>query len=100
MKITWSPHALERAYEAADYIAQDRPEAAVSWLKGLFESADRLKRFPQSGRMIPEVRMAEYREIVYRKSYRLMYYVDKSTVRILTVRSFAQLLDRAELGLD
>jgi toxin ParE1/3/4 len=100
LKITWSPYALERAYEAAHYIAQDRPEAAVSWLKGLFESADRLERFPQSGRMIPEVRLPEYREIVYRKSHRLMYYADKSTVRVLTVRSFAQLLDRAELGLD
>jgi len=96
----WSPLAIERAYEAANYIARDKPEAARSWLEGVFEAVDRLEAFPQSGRMVPEIGSPEYREIVYRKSHRIVYYVDKSTVRILTVRNFAQLLDLTELGLD
>jgi len=50
--------------------------------------------------MVPEIGLQEYREIVYRKSHRIMYYEDKSTVRILTVRNFARLLDLTELGLD
>ncbi len=100
MRIVWSPLAIERAYEAAKYIARDKPEAARSWLDGIFEAVDRLEAFPQSGRMVPEIGLPEYREIVYRKSHRIVYYVDKSTVRILTVRNFAQLLDLSELGLD
>jgi toxin ParE1/3/4 len=100
LRIVWSPLAIERAYEAAKYIARDKPEAARSWLEGVFEAVDRIGAFRQSGRMVPEIGLPEYREIVYRKSYRIVYYVDKSTVRILTVRNFAQLLDLSELGLD
>ena len=96
----WSPLAIERAYEAATYIAQDKPEAALSWLERLFESTDRLERFPQSGRMVPEIGSPEYREIVYRRSHRIIYRLEKSAVAILTVRNFAQHLDRSELGLD
>ena len=100
MRIVWSPLAVERAYEAAKYIARDKPEAARSWLEGVFEAVDHLEAFPQSGRMVPEIGLPEYREIVYRKSYRIVYYVDKSTVRVLTVRYFARRLDLTELGLD
>jgi plasmid stabilization system protein ParE len=100
LRIVWSPLAIERAYEAAKYIARDKPEAARAWLEGVFEAVDRLEAFPRSGRMVPEIGLPEYREIVYRKSYRIVYYVDESSVRILTVRNFAQLLDLSELGLD
>jgi toxin ParE1/3/4 len=92
--------AVERANEAVAYIARDKPEAALKWLEGLFDSTDNLADFPQSGRIVPEIGSPEYREIVYRKSHRIVYNVDKSTVRILTVRNFAQLLDLSELGLD
>jgi plasmid stabilization system protein ParE len=59
-----------------------------------------LADFPQSGRIVPEIALPEYREIVYRKSHRVIYKADKTTVSILTVRNFAQLLDLSELGLD
>ena len=98
MKIIWSPLAIERAYEVATYIAQDRPDAALAWLDGLFAATDRLERFPQSGRIVPEIGLPQFREIIYRKAYRVIYRVEKSTVAILTVRNFAQELDRTELG--
>ncbi|MEA2239679.1 MAG: hypothetical protein QOC81_4403 [Thermoanaerobaculia bacterium] len=50
--------------------------------------------------MVPEIGLPDYREIVYRKSHRVVYHVEKSAVRILTVRNFAQRLKLAELGLD
>jgi plasmid stabilization system protein ParE len=92
--------AVERANEATAYIARDKPEAALRWLEGLFDSTDALADFPQSGRIVPEIGLPEYREIVYRKSHRVVYNLDKSTVSILTVRNCAQLLDLGELGLD
>ena len=99
MKIVWSPLAIRRAYEAAAYIAGDRPEAALRWLDGLFEVTDRLERFPESGRIVPEIGLPEFREVVYRKAYRVIYRVEQKRVSILTVRNFAQLLDESEMGL-
>ena len=32
MKVEWSPLALERVDDIAQYIAQDNPEAAVRWV--------------------------------------------------------------------
>jgi plasmid stabilization system protein ParE len=100
VRIVWSPLAIERAYDAAKYIARDKPEAARAWLVGVFEAVDRLEAFPQSGRMVPEIGLPEYREIVYRRSHRIVYYLEKSTLRILTIRNFAQRLNLTELGLD
>lgn len=100
MRIVWSPLAIERAHEAARYIARDKPATARAWLVGVFEAVNRLEAFPQSGRMVPEIKLAEYREIVYRRSHRVIYFAEKSTLRILTVRNFAQRLDLTELGLD
>jgi plasmid stabilization system protein ParE len=97
VKIVWSPLAIDRAYDTVAYIAQDRPEAALSWLEGLFASTDRLERFPNSGRMVPEIGLPEYREIVYRKAYRIIYRVEGATVAILTVRNFAEELDLTEI---
>lgn len=98
MKIVWSPLAIERAYEAATYIAADKPEAALRWLEGLFEVTDRLEMFPESGRVVPEIGLPEFREVVYRRSYRVIYRVEMARVSILTVRNFAQLLDMGELS--
>jgi plasmid stabilization system protein ParE len=96
LKVIWSPLAIERAYEEASYIAQDKPQAALDWLEHLFESTDRLERFPLSGRVVPEVGLKEYREVIY-KSHRVIYRVDKSQIAILTVRRSSRLLDPAEL---
>lgn len=93
MKIVWAPLAIRRAYEAAAYIAGDKPEAALKWLDGLFAATDRLERFPESGRFVPEIGLPEYREIVYRRAYRIVYRLGNGQVSILTVRNLAQLLD-------
>jgi len=100
VKIVWSPLAINRASDTAAYIAQDRPEAALAWLDGLFASTDRLERFPNSGRIVPEIGRPEYREIVYRKAYRVIYRVEGATVAILTVRNFAEELDLTEIRSD
>jgi plasmid stabilization system protein ParE len=100
VRIVWSPLAIERAYEAAASIAGDKPEAALRWLDGLFEVTDRLERFPESGRVVPEIGLPEFREVVYRNAYRVVYRLDEARVSILTVRNFAQLLDLNELNAD
>jgi toxin ParE1/3/4 len=43
MKIVWSPLAIDRASEIADYIAQDKPSAAKKWINTVFSKVEQLK---------------------------------------------------------
>ena len=97
MKVIWAPLAIQRAYEEARYIAADKPEAALNWLNNLFEYTDRLESFPDSGRIVPEIGLPEYREVIYGKSHRIVYRREKSRISILTVRRFKQRLDTSEI---
>ena len=85
MRIVWAPIALDRAEEAARYIACDRPTAAVKWIDGLFEAVAKLKAFPHRGRMVPEVGRPEIREVLYGQ-YRVIYRLEEKRLFILTVR--------------
>ena len=93
MKIVWSPLALKRVQEIAAYIAMDKPSAAENWIHGLFKAVAKLGRYPESGRLVPEVQRADIREIVY-KSYRAVYRLD-GEISVLTVIHGRQLLDEA-----
>ncbi len=96
MKVIWSPLAVDRAYQEARYIAEDKLAAALRWLEGLFESTDRLEEFPESGQVVPEIAMQDYRQLIYR-SRRVICRIEANRVCILTVRRSKQLLDPAEL---
>jgi plasmid stabilization system protein ParE len=94
--VIWALLAIERAYEEARFIAEDKPGAALRWLDGLFDSTDRLQRFPQAGRIVPGIQLPDYREIIYGK-HRVIYRVEKRRISILTVRRGRQLLRRSEI---
>ncbi len=96
MKTVWSPLALERVNEIADYIAENSIEAAKLWLIDVFGVVDRLQDFPNSGRIVPEVRRPNIREIIF-KNYRLIYRVERKQVAILTVRHSKQRLPLKEI---
>ncbi len=95
MKVVWSPLALERVEETARYIAEDNPDAAVRWVDDLFAKVERLADFPESGRMVPEVKSPRIRELIF-GAYRVIYSV-KDQVDVLTVRRSSQLLRMSEL---
>lgn len=97
MKVVWSPFAIERAVEQAEYIGQDKPEAARRWLIELFATVGKLAKFPQLGRTVPELALPDFREIDFR-GYRVIYRVEPRRVAILTVRHGRRLLDRDELA--
>ncbi len=84
MKVEWSPRAMQRAREIADFIAQDNVEAARFWLFELFSKTEQLEKSPQSGRMVPEFNRPGLRELFHGK-YRIIYRVYKQQVKILTV---------------
>jgi plasmid stabilization system protein ParE len=82
--ILWSARALADLYDIGDYIARDDPEAARRWLSKLTRAAERSKRFPYAGRIVPEIGRPEIREILV-KSYRIVYRIRDGKIEILTV---------------
>lgn len=90
MRIEWSPLAIGRIEEIASFIAQDRPQAAAEWIDAIFEVVQRLERFPESGREVPEVRRSTVREVIH-GGYRIIYRVEPDRVAVLTVRHSRQL---------
>jgi len=96
MKITWAPRAKRRAGEYGEHIAQDNEEAAYAWLFGIFEEVERLKDFPEQGRIVPEIGRPDVREIFY-MSHRIIYKIGSRRIRIVTIRHGRQLLDKKEI---
>lgn len=96
MKITWSPIAVDQARDIASYIALDKPSVAEKWIENIFSSVDRLTDFPESGRIVPEIKRKEIREIVQGK-YRVIYKVRGSEIWILLVKNYRQKLSEGEI---
>lgn len=95
MKIIWSPLAIDRTTEIAEYIAQDNPSAAMIWVETLFDKVEILKSSPKSGRVVPESNRDDIRELIY-GNYRIIYRVDKKILSVLTVRHGKQILPLEE----
>ena len=96
MKITWSPIAVEQVRDIASYIALDKPSVAVEWADKIFNSVNRLRDNPESGRIVPEINRNEIREIV-QGNYRIIYKIKKQEIRVLIVKSYRQKLELGEI---
>ena len=96
MKIIWSPLAVDRASEIAEYIAQDKPSAAERWINKVFTKVDQLKSSPQVGRIVPEISDDQFRELIY-GNYRIIYRIEVKQISILTIRHGKQILPIDEI---
>ncbi len=96
MKIFWSPLAIDRASEIAEYIAQDKPSAAAKWIDTVFSRVEQLKSAPENGRLVPEIRNNQFRELIY-GNYRIIYRIEKKQISILTIRHGKQILPIDEI---
>ena len=96
MKIIWSPLAQKRLSDITDYIAQDKPRAALNWVELVFDKVENLAAFPNSGRTVPELENKQYRELII-GNYRVIYKITEKQIQILTIRNFKQLLSSDDL---
>jgi len=96
MKILWSPLAIDRTSQIAEYIAQDNPSASTKWVETLFNKVQLLKSSPKSGRIVPETHREDIRELIY-GNYRIIYRVTKNKLSILTVLHGKQILPVDEI---
>ncbi|HME45239.1 MAG TPA: type II toxin-antitoxin system RelE/ParE family toxin [Syntrophorhabdales bacterium] len=96
MRILWSPLAVDRVAEIAEYISQDSPFAAENWINTVFKKIEGLKEFPKSGRIVPETDSRTIRELIY-GNYRIIYRIEEKRLSILTVRHGKQMLPVEEI---
>lgn len=91
MKIVWSPLALDRTSEIAEYISLDNPTAAQKWVDNIFKKVSLLQLSPEIGRIVPEIERKEIRELIF-GNYRIIYRLEKTRISILTIRHCKQIL--------
>jgi plasmid stabilization system protein ParE len=60
------------------------PEVGERLLQEVIAAVERLADFPESGRIVPELGVAELREVTH-PPFRIVYRVDKDRVRIVRV---------------
>ena len=82
--LIWSPRSIADLEEIRAYIAADSPAWAELTVQRLVASVERLRQYPDSGRMVPERQSPELREVVSGK-FRVVYRRKPDVVEIATV---------------
>lgn len=97
-RVVWTLQAVEDVEAIRAFIARDSPHFAALMVERIVESVERLREFPRSGRVVPEVDRDAYREVIL-GSYRIVYRLEDNRAEILTVVHAARLLpDLGEAG--
>ncbi len=96
IELIWSPRSVADLQEIRAYIEADAPAWADLTVRRLVAAVERLREFPDSGRMVPERQSPELREVVSGK-FRIVYRRRTDTVEIATV--FRGSRDWSALGL-
>jgi plasmid stabilization system protein ParE len=64
-KLIWSPAARDDLHDIVIFIARDSPKHAMSFGYEVISVADQLQFFPEHGRVVPEYRNPDLREIIF-----------------------------------
>jgi toxin ParE1/3/4 len=94
-RLRWTRRAREDLVSIRAFITEESPNYAALVVGRIVGATDRLARFPESGRAVPEFAHPEVREVVYRP-YRIVYrLVGSDEVHILTVHHAARAFPEA-----
>ena len=85
-KVILSPRAIQDLQEIVRYIAWDSPNDAEKFGHTLIDKAQSLSSLPERGRVVPEFKDPQIREIIL-KSYRIVYRV-KSAEKVVEIARF------------
>lgn len=82
MRVIWSEGALLDLEHIRDYIAQDNPAYANVFVERLLKTTRHLPQFPQSGRLMPEAKTPNIREVLY-QGYRIVYRLSPQLIEVV-----------------
>jgi toxin ParE1/3/4 len=92
VKITWNPLAIDDLTEIEEYIAQDSINYAIITVEKIHDRITVLKKFPKSGRIVPEFENLTIRELI-EGNYRIVYWLkNQKEIIILRIHHAARLL--------
>ncbi len=97
VEVIWSPQAQRDLADLFSFIARDAPRQASLFIGEILDKTESLKRFPDIGRVVPEVGRTDIRELFHGR-YRIVYRRRETAVDIVTVYHGARLLDADSLG--
>jgi plasmid stabilization system protein ParE len=86
------PEALADLEAIRLYIERRSEESGDRFVARIFEVANRLSVFPESGRIVPEYGRTDLRELVI-QNYRLVYWLNQDEAQIVTVVHGSRPLD-------
>lgn len=96
MKVPWSYVAFGNLIEANKYISSENPEAVRKVINDIYETGNKIKEFPEKGRIVPEIRRNNIRE-VFCFEYRIIYRIESKRIFILTVRHMKQRFKKKDI---
>src|SRR5690348_15739819 len=96
VEVRWTPQAVEDLKSIAEFISRDSAYYAQLLVIDVLEATDRLALFPQSGRVVPELKNPSIREILL-GNYRIVYRPQSTLCEILTIYHAARLLKPSSL---
>jgi plasmid stabilization system protein ParE len=83
--LIWSALARRELREIGQFVARDKPGAAIRWIETLAAMAEQAAALPFAGRRVPEYGRDDVREVI-KRGYRVIYRVFDDRVEIITVR--------------
>jgi plasmid stabilization system protein ParE len=90
LRVLFTPSGRNQFLAAIAYIYRENPTAAVAFRRKAEKFLSRLRKFPQSGRVLPEFSDLPFREVIV-TPYRFFYRVKGKTVWIVAAWHSAQL---------
>jgi toxin ParE1/3/4 len=96
VEVRWTAGAVRDLEGAHAYIAQDSPRYADLVAARLVAAVDRVREFPESGRVVPELGRADLREVLH-GAYRVIYLLREGRAEVLAVHHGARRLPELRL---
>jgi len=94
--VTWTRQARRDLLDVKRYISRDAPSTAKAFIQRIKDRVKRIGVMPTAGSPVPEAETADVREI-FVGSYRIIYRVRQTDVRVLVVMHGARLLPPGRL---
>lgn len=88
-QISWTKKSLKDLRAIYDYITLDSIFYASRFISKLIQRVDQLIEFPESGRIVPEKKDTEIRELI-EGNYRIFYRLQKEKITILRIHNSAR----------
>ena len=91
-RVSFAPSALANLEEIRSWYTDEQvPEVGERLVREIVDAVLRLADFPESGRMVPELGLAQLREIIH-PPFRIVYRLDEERVQVVRVWRSERLL--------